>query len=44
MAPNCEPLAGDRLAVADAFDEGIPYNSMRVLACRGGQAGSAYNQ
>lgn len=44
MAPNCEPLAGDGLAVPDAFDEGVPNNGMRVLACGRGVAEDAYNQ
>jgi hypothetical protein len=32
MAPNSEALAGDWLPVADAFDERVPYNGMRVFA------------
>lgn len=35
MAPNCEALAGDWLPVADAFDERVPYNGMRVFTCEG---------
>jgi hypothetical protein len=35
MAPNSEALAGDWLPVADAFDERVPYNGMRVFAYEG---------